>query len=144
MKNTILKVVLNSATDAGRLWAILKTWRGQSESGEPLEVWVGIKQPGRTIDQNSMFHGICTQVAKSGFKWMGKVRSSYAWKVLFISGHAIATNEKAEVIPGLEGEFVNIRESSARMSKKRASSLIAYVDAWCAANEIELKHLEEE
>ena len=55
-------------------------------------------------------------------------------KVLFISGHAIATNQKADVVPGLEGEFVNIRESSAKMSVSRMASLIEYVTAYGVAN----------
>jgi hypothetical protein len=41
----------------------------------------------------------------------------------------------AEVIPGLEGEFVNIRESTAHMSKPRASSLIEYAVAHMAQHE---------
>ena len=56
--------------------------------------------------------------------------------MLFVSGHAIATGIGADVVPGLEGEFVNIRESTASMSKKRGSSLIEYVLAWCAENEV--------
>jgi len=38
----------------------------------------------------------------------------------------------------LEGEFVNIRESSARMSVRRAASLIEYAIAYCASNGIAL------
>ena len=43
-----------------------------------------------------------------------------------ISGHAVATKLGAEVIPGIENEFVNIRESSARMGVRRMASLIEY------------------
>lgn len=94
------------------------------------------KDASRTLDQNAKFHAICSDVAKSGAKWMGKMRTADQWKVLFVSGHAIATGLGAEVIPGLEGEFVNIRESTAKMSKRRGSSLIEYVLAWCAENDI--------
>ncbi|EGZ0353343.1 recombination protein NinB, partial [Escherichia coli] len=52
------------------------------------------------------------------------------WKVLLISGHAVATKQEADVFPGLEGEYVNIRESSAQMSVKRMASLIEYTTAW--------------
>ena len=41
---------------------------------------------------------------------------------------------KADVVPGLEGEFVNIRESSAKMSVSRMASLIEYVTAYGVAN----------
>ncbi len=56
--------------------------------------------------------------------------SARAVEVLLISGHAVATKQEAEVVPGLEGEYVNIRESSAEMSVKRMSSLIEYTIAW--------------
>jgi len=99
---------------------------------------VKIAEAARSSDQNAMFHAICGDVAKSGHKFMGKPRSAGVWKVLFISAHAAATNEGGEVVPGLEGEFVNIRESSALMSVRRAASLITYVLAYCDANGIPL------
>ncbi|EYX18414.1 hypothetical protein BW97_17415 [Escherichia coli O69:H11 str. 07-4281] len=40
------------------------------------------------------------------------------------------TSQEADVLPGLEGEYVNIRESSAQMSVKRMASLIEYTTAW--------------
>lgn len=57
-------------------------------------------------------------------------------EVLLVSGHAIATKEGAEIVPGLEHEFVNLRESTALMSKKRGASLIEYTLAFCAGNGI--------
>lgn len=90
----------------------------------------------RTLDQNAKFHAICDDVAKSGAEWAGKQRTAEQWKVLFVSGHAIATKEGAEIVPGLESEFVNLRESTARMSKARSSSLIEYTLAFCASKGI--------
>jgi hypothetical protein len=55
---------------------------------------------------------------------------------LLVSGHATATKEGSEILPGLEGEFVNIRESTALMSKKRGASLIEYTLAYAAMNQI--------
>src|SRR6516164_9482551 len=83
-----------------------------------------IQEPARTLEQNAKFHAICRDIARSGMNWCGKPRSAKAWKVLLISGHAVATKEGAEVVPGLEGEYVNIRESSALMSISRGASLI--------------------
>ncbi|MDO9759408.1 recombination protein NinB, partial [Glaesserella parasuis] len=53
-----------------------------------------------------------------------------AWKVLLISAHAEATKEGSRLVIGLEGELVNIRESTAEMSVKRKASLIEYTTAW--------------
>ena len=99
---------------------------------------VTIAEPTRTNDQNAMFHAICGDIAKSGHKFAGKPRSAKVWKVLLISAHAAATDEGNEIVPGLEGEFVNIRESSALMSVKRAASLITYTLAFCDTNGIAL------
>lgn len=98
---------------------------------------VAISEPRRNGEQNAKFHAICTDLAKSGAVWAGKTRTADQWKVLLVSGHAVATKEGAEIIPGLEGEFVNIRESTALMSKKRGSSLIEYSIAFCAQLGIE-------
>jgi hypothetical protein len=98
---------------------------------------VEVSEPKRNGDQNAKFHALCSDIARSGFQWMGKPRTADEWKVLLVSGHAVATKLGAEIVPGLEGEFVNIRESTARMSKARASSLIEYTIAWMEEHEIE-------
>lgn len=99
---------------------------------------VTVGEPTRNGEQNAKFHALCTDVAKSGAKWAGKARSAAEWKVLFVSGHSMATGQGADMVPGLENEFVNLRESTSRMSKSRASSLIEYVIAWCAENGLKL------
>src|SRR6478752_5880646 len=82
---------------------------------------VEIKPATRNLEQSAKFHAICGDFEKSGIEWAGKKRDAAAWKVLLVSGHAIATGLGAEMVPGLESEFVNIRESTAKMSKGRAS-----------------------
>jgi len=132
------RFILRNPWDAEALWGILKCWQGQAESGAPLEVTVGVYAQKRSLPQNAKFHAICSDVAKSNVEWMGKPRTAAQWKLLFVSGHAIATNMKPELIAGLEGELINVRESTAKMGKKRAASLIAYVEAWCAEHGIVL------
>ena len=92
----------------------------------------------RTGEQNAKFHAMCGDIAKSKFKWMGKERTEAQWKVLLVSGHAVATKEGSEVTVGLEGEYINLRESTALMSKTRGSSLIEYTIAWATENGIKL------
>ena len=43
-----------------------------------------------------------------------------------------------KIVAGLEGEFINLRESTALMTKARGSSLIEYSIAWCEMNGIKL------
>ncbi|MCY1239174.1 NinB protein [compost metagenome] len=101
-----------------------------------------VKEETRTEGQNRFFHKLAGEVAKSGMLWQGKKRTAAQWKVLLVSGHAIATQEGAEIIPGLEGEFVNIRESTALMSIKRGASLIEYTLAFCAQHGVPVPAME--
>lgn len=98
---------------------------------------VVIKPATRSLDQNAKFHALCHDLAQSGLTWAGKPRSLEQWKAILVSGHAVATGQGGEVIPGIEGEFVAIRESTAQMTKARSSSLIEYSLAFCAQNGIE-------
>lgn len=91
---------------------------------------VELKEPTRSSEASAKFHAMCGDFAKSGKTWAGKARSLEEWKVLLISGHAVATKQGAEMVPGIEGEFLNIRESSARMSIQRMNSLIEYTYAF--------------
>jgi hypothetical protein len=99
---------------------------------------VRLSEPTRSLEQSARFHAIVGDIAKSGLQWAGKPRTAAQWKVLLVSGHAIATKEGAEVVPGLESEFVNIRESTALMSKKRSSSLIEYATAFAISHGVKL------
>lgn len=99
---------------------------------------VTVAAPTRSTRQNALLHSLIGDIVKSGFKWAGKVRNADEVKMLMISAHAVATKEGAEIVPGLEGEFVAIRESSAKMTVSRASSLIEYILAYCAMNEIDI------
>lgn len=96
---------------------------------------VVIKPATRSLEANSKIHAMFADVARQK-EYAGRKLSPEQWKVLFISGHAIATKEGADMLPGLENEFVNLRESSAQMSVKRMASLIEYISAWGADNGI--------
>jgi len=108
----------------------------------PAGYSVTLAEPKRNADQNAMFHAICGDIAKSGIQWAGKPRTAAQWKVLLVSGHATATKEESEMVPGLEGEFVNVRESTALMSVRRSSSLIEYAKAFCAMHDVRLSEPE--
>ena len=129
------KIILGDPVQAHKriaaLWAKVKT---ALQSGERLQIEV--KPLTRKLSQNAMFHALCSDIAASGTQWAGKPRTAAEWKVLLISGHAVATKQPTEIVPGLEGEFINVRESSALMTIGRASSLIEYTLAWCAQHGI--------
>lgn len=104
----------------------------------PDNARVTIADAQRSGDQNAKLHALLNDLANSQLQWAGKRRTLDEWKMLMVSAHAVATGEGGEVIPGIEGEFVAIRESTARMSVARASSLIEYITAFCVSNGVEL------
>lgn len=89
----------------------------------------------RTLDQNAKLHAMLTDISRQS-KYLGAKRDVEFWKGLFVSGWQIATGEKPEIVPGLEGEFINIRESTTTLGIRRMASLIEYIQAWGAMNEI--------
>lgn len=85
----------------------------------------------RSDEQNALLHAMLTEVSRK-LEFNGKKLSVDEWKLVFVSAHAIATGKPAEMVIGLEGEVINLRESTAQMSVKRLSSLIEYIHAYCA------------
>jgi hypothetical protein len=96
-----------------------------------------LQEPTRTVRQNALLHSLFSQIAKQA-EFHGRRLSPTQWKALLISAHAIATGIGADMVPGLEGEWVNLRESSAHMGVKRLNSLIEYTLAWAADNDIRI------
>jgi hypothetical protein len=99
---------------------------------------VTVAEAARNAEQSAKFHAICGDLEKSGLLWRGKPRTDAEWKVLLVSAHATATKEGSEVVDGLEGEMVNIRESTALMSVRRSSSLIEYSVAFCVVHGVKM------
>lgn len=96
---------------------------------------VTIQDPTRTLEANAKLHAMLTDISKQA-KYMGKARTVEFWKALFVSGWMVATDQNPEMCPGLEGEYLVLRESTATMSGKRLSSVLEYISAWAAHNEI--------
>jgi hypothetical protein len=99
---------------------------------------------GRSPSQNDIFHAMMNDIAASNAEWAGQRWDADDWKALMVSAHAKATrgdhpDPRRTLIQGLEGELVQLREKTSKMSKERATSLIEYVMAWCAQHGIELK-----
>ena len=86
----------------------------------------------RSLLQNDLFHSLVDQIAKAMPEYKGHRMDARAWKTLLIVSHSIATageddGRPLQLVPDLEGQgLVQIRESSARMSKARGASLIDY------------------
>ncbi|EBS4545461.1 NinB protein [Salmonella enterica subsp. enterica serovar Newport] len=98
---------------------------------------VTIQERNRSIRQNARLHAMLSEISKKA-TYHGKARNIEFWKGLFVSGWQIATNQHPEIISGLEGELINIRESTATLSVKKISEIMDYIEAYCAMNSIHL------
>lgn len=94
-------------------------------------VRIEIREKTRSDEQNAKLHAMLGEIAKQK-TFNNEKLSIEQWKMIFVSGHAVATKSKATMAIGLEGEVINLRESTARMSPKRCASLIEYINAWAA------------
>lgn len=105
---------------------------------KPIKITISDSE--RTLPQNDLFHALCGDVSKQ--KTLNdETLKLWQWKNVFVSGHWMVTTEADEspLIRGIEGELVNIRESTSQMGIKRMSSLIEYSTAWAVSNGVKLR-----
>lgn len=145
MKNPILKVVLRNPTNADQLWSILKTWQGQSQAGDPLEVEVGVYRRPRSVDQNRMMWKILTAFSEQ-LEWpingvMQKI-SKDDWKSLL---SASFRSEMARLTQTTDGRVVMLGISTSTISKREFSEFIEFLLAVAADRgvDLDLEEIEE-
>lgn len=133
-----------------RLYEPTQAYRAIGEAWTHAKAWLiaghrlvlELRAERRSDRQNRLFHALLADVARQA-EWMGKRRTPEEWKVLMVSGHSVATKQGADLVPGLEGEFVNLRESTAAMSPGRMNSAIEYMLAWCATHGVVLREAQQ-
>lgn len=102
------------------------------------KIVVEVRAPKRTEEQNAKLHAMLSDIAQQK-EFNGQKRTIEQWKMIFVSAHRIATGGQAEMAIGLEGEVINLRESTAQMGVRRLASLIEYISAWAADNGVVFK-----
>jgi hypothetical protein len=115
-------------------------WIGSLVAGLDAGWTVTLAPPGRSLPQNRTFHDMCDDIAKARPVWNDMPMTAEDWKQLLVLSHAVATDGGGvRLTKDLEGSgLVQLRESTARMSKARATSLIDYVIAWATAQGIQI------
>lgn len=117
---------------------VVKGWDWAKEQiGLGKVVHVEFKLETRTDRQNRLLHALFADIARQA-EFAGKKRSAEQWKQILVLGHGIATKEECEIVQ-IEGEAVALRESTAKMTKRRMASLLEYVIAYAATEGIELR-----
>lgn len=87
---------------------------------------VKITEPTRTLEMNAALWAMLGDVSRQ-VDWYGRKLSPEDWKAVFT-----AALKKSDVVPGVDGGFVVLGQSTSRMTKGEFSDLLALIDAFAA------------
>ena len=96
---------------------------------------VDVKLESRSIEQNSMFHAIISQIAvqaeHAGSKW-----DAESWKRLLVDAYFSEKGERVgRVVPNLTGDgIVQLGEQTRKFNKLQASEFTEFCLAWAATS----------
>jgi hypothetical protein len=103
----------------------------QAVQSAPIGSLVTIREgEARSLDQNARLWASLGDIA-SQVEWYGKKLTSENWKCMFS-----ASLKKQQVVPGLDGGFVVLGQSTSRMSKREFSDLIELINAFGAEHSV--------
>lgn len=83
-----------------------------------------IKEPNRTLEQNSMLWPLLTDISEQ-VEWYGNKLSSEEWKDVLT-----AALRKEKVVPGINGGFVVLGQRTSKMNKAEFSELLELILAF--------------
>lgn len=121
--------------DGVRQLATAAVWRAP-------EGWhVTIKPPTRSGEQNRRLHAMLSDIAKSGKVTLANrvVDDIEDLKCLFVSAWRMETKQSSEIVEGLHGEPVQLRRSTASMSKEELGELMTVIEVFAAERGIKLR-----
>jgi hypothetical protein len=114
------------------LWRALKPWLG---AGHRFEV--DVRPERRSTEQNSKLWAMLGEVSKQ-VEWYGQRLTPEEFKHVFS-----AALKKQRVVPGIDGGFVVLGQSTSRMSKAELSEMIELVYAFGAERGVQFKETHE-
>lgn len=89
-----------------------------------------IEPPTRSLEQNARLWAMLTDVSRH-VDWYGRKLSNEEWKIVFT-----ASLKKQDVVPGLDGGFVAMGQSTSKMSKSELGDLMTLIEAFGAQHEV--------
>ena len=95
---------------------------------------VEIKPPTRNLEQNARLWAMLADVAKQ-VEWHGQYLTSEDWKHIFS-----ASLKQQKAVPGIDGGFVVLGQSTSKMSKREFSDLIEVINAFSAERGVVFGH----
>lgn len=87
---------------------------------------VEIRDPTRSLEQNALLWAFLTDISEQ-VVWYGKKLNPEDWKNVFT-----AALKRTQVVPGLDGGFVVLGQSTSAMTKKEFSDLLELMNAFAA------------
>lgn len=117
------------------LWAEIKPWL---LAGHGIEVEV--RKARRSTEQNARMWAMLSDVSRQ-VDWYGQRLSAEEWKHVFS-----ASLKRQKVVPGLDGGFVVLGQSTSQMSKAELGELMDLIEAFGAQKGVRFsapEHLEE-
>jgi hypothetical protein len=128
----VSRLLLILANDEVRAKAM--AWIKSAPAGSRIE----IKAPQRSLDQNSRFWALATDIASQATH-NGRKYTAEQWRTIFL--HALG--KEVEFVPSLDGStFLPLGQSSADLSKAEMSALMELMEAWAAENGVVLHYRE--
>lgn len=94
---------------------------------------VEIKPSTRTLEQNARLWAMLSDISKQ-VDWYGRKLSSEEWKCVFSAGL-----KRQDVVPGMDGGFVVLGQSTSKMSRTELSSLIDLISAFGSQHNVVFK-----
>ena len=91
---------------------------------------VRISPPTRSLEANARFWALLTEVSEQ-VVWHGRKLSPDEWKIIFS-----AAWKKQEVLPGIDGGFVAMGQSTSKMSKREMSDLMTLIEAFGVEHQV--------
>lgn len=92
----------------------------------PVGWYVDFRQPTRSLDQNAAMWAALTDVAEQ-VDWHGQDMTPEDWKHVFT-----ASLKKQRAVPGIDGGFVVLGNSTSKMTVSEMSDLIEVIRAFGA------------
>ena len=102
----------------------------------PVGFRVELKEPTRSLEQNSRMWAILAQIARQAL-WYGQHYAEEDWKDYFM--HML---KGGRWMPGEDGGLVPIGRSTSKLSISEMSDLQTIMEAFCARHDIEIGETE--
>lgn len=114
-------------------------WIRKSPAGTRVE----FKGPARSLDQNSRFWAMLTDVAVQG-RINGRRFNTEQWKLMFLHAYSEERGVEIKYLPALNrAGMVPCGRSSSDLSVGEMSELMDFISAWGAENSIKFHDQEE-